>query len=124
MATIQASEQLGVKVASEELVTSPGLWVDALRRLLRNRMAVLGGVFIIFLVLLAIFAPFVAPKGFDDATLSDNNAAPAWITIVFPTMTSKINGGYVTINESYFLGADKLGRDLLSRIIFGTRISL
>src|ERR1041385_2709700 len=124
MATIQASEQLVVKVAAEKAAASSGLWADALRRLLRNRMAVLGAIFIIFLVLLAIFAPNIAPKGYDEAVLSDNNAAPAWMTVVFPTMKSKDNGGYVTINGNYLLGADKLGRDLFSLIIFGTRISL
>lgn len=101
-----------------------GLWADAIRRLVRNRMAMFGAIFIIFLALMAIFAPIIAPKGFDTANFADNNAAPSWITVVFPTMVPKEQGGYVTLNESYFLGADKLGRDLLSRIIYGSRISL
>ena len=43
---------------------------------------------------------------------------------MFPTMIPRDQGGYVTVSEEYPLGADKLGRDLLSRIIYGARISL
>ncbi|MEP6988731.1 MAG: ABC transporter permease, partial [Chloroflexota bacterium] len=39
-------------------------------------------------------------------------------------MIPKSEGGYVTISQKYSLGADKLGRDLLSRIVYGARISL
>lgn len=103
---------------------SRGLWADAFFRLLRNRAAVLGASIIILTVLVAVFAPVIAPKNYADAILADNNAAPAWVTRIFPTMITKAQGGYVNVIESYPLGADKLGRDLLSRIIYGTRISL
>ena len=103
---------------------SRSLWGDAFVRLLRNRAAVVGMIILVVTVLVAIFAPVIAPKAYDDATLADNNAAPAWITRVFPTMIARDQGGYVTVKEDYPLGADKLGRDLLSRIIYGTRISL
>ncbi len=73
---------------------------------------------------MAIFAPIIAPKGFDTANFADNNAALSWITVIFPAMVPKEQGGYITLNESYFPGADKPGRDLLSRIIYGSRILL
>lgn len=74
-----------------------------------NRGAVIGLYFFIFLVLLAIFAPLVAPHGpneqFRDAVL----VPPYWQ-----------EGG----NASFLLGTDAVGRDILSRLIYGTRFSL
>jgi oligopeptide transport system permease protein len=103
---------------------SRSLWGDAFYRLLHNRAAVLGAIIIVVNVIVAVFAPIFAPKAFDAAVLADNNAAPTWITQIFPTMIPKSEGGYVTVSEDYPLGADKLGRDLLSRLIYGARISL
>ena len=79
------------------------LWKDAFRRLLKNKMAVLGGIIILVLLTLAIFAPYIAPYHFAEGSLLDNYAKPG---------------------TKYLLGADFMGRDLLSRIIYGTRISL
>lgn len=116
-----------------------GLWADAMRRLLRNRAAVIGGIVIILFFLMAIFAdnsvftlftgqeaqPLIAPQTYEKQSLMDNNAAPLWMTKVFPSMLPKgVEGGYVQITDKYTLGADDVGRDLLSRIIYGTRVSL
>jgi ABC-type dipeptide/oligopeptide/nickel transport system permease subunit len=79
------------------------LWKDAFRRLLKNKMAVLGGIIILILLTLAIFAHYIAPYHFAEGSLLDNYAKPG---------------------TKYLLGADFMGRDLLSRIIYGTRISL
>lgn len=79
------------------------LWKDAYRRLLKNKMAVVGGIIIIILALLAIFAPYFAPYHYAKGSLLENYAKPG---------------------AKYLLGADFMGRDLLSRIIYGTRISL
>jgi oligopeptide transport system permease protein len=79
------------------------LWKDAFRRLLKNKMAVLGGIIVIVLLILAIFAPYIAPYHYADGSLINNYAKPG---------------------TKYLLGADFMGRDLLSRIIYGTRISL
>ena len=102
-----------------------GLWTDALRRLVRNKAAVVGGVIIIMFFLAAIFAPLIAPYSFDKQTPIDNNAAPLWVTQIFPSMIPKGEpGGYVTISDKYPLGADDVGRDLFSRIVYGARVSL
>jgi oligopeptide transport system permease protein len=102
-----------------------GLWRDALRRLVRNKAAVVGGVIIIIFFLAAIFAPLIAPYSFEKQTLIDNNAAPLWVTQIFPSMIPKGEpGGYVTISDKYPLGADDVGRDLFSRIVYGARVSL
>lgn len=79
------------------------LWKDAFRRLLKNKMSVLGGIIILVLLTLAIFAPYIAPYHYAEGSLLDNYAKPG---------------------AKYLLGADFMGRDLLSRIIYGTRISL
>ena len=105
--------------ASGDAHKSESLWADAWRRLLRNRAAVVGGTIIIILILTAIFAPWIAPKGYADQVLDDQNEAPAWILAIFPTMKA-----YVKVSNNYLLGADYVGRDLFSRIVYGTRISL
>ncbi|MDY7040666.1 MAG: ABC transporter permease [Chloroflexota bacterium] len=76
---------------------------DAMRQLLKNRAAVAGGIFVILVVLVAIFADFIAPYHFAEVNFEDNYAAP---------------------NSTYLAGADYLGRDLLSRTIYGARVSL
>lgn len=111
-------------VRIQETTKSQSLWASALSRLLRNRAAVVGMAIILAMCTVSLFAPVFALKDYDDAILADNNAAPQWITVIFPTMRPKSTGGFVTINDSYPLGADKLGRDLLSRMIYGSRISL
>lgn len=216
-------------------VEGTSLWLDAWRRLARNRAAMLGIVVIIMIVLTAVFADTVAPQHYATQILEDNNAAPPWVMTLFPSMTpksaqfrvargwtavvatgdevdegdilmqrttgeprfantsgiifvdgaiitlvpfdvdrfeiasgwdvnvsegeqvlegallmSEIGGtdrieaerdgqvyvteqyvlvrpmqeGYVTVSNKYLLGADNLGRDLLSRIIYGARVSL
>ena len=76
---------------------------DAFRMFLKNKVAVASGIFLILVTLLAIFAPLVAPEGIDEQKLADNYQEPG---------------------AKYLLGADQFGRDILSRTIFGTRISL
>jgi oligopeptide transport system permease protein len=98
---------------------SESLWQDAFRRLLRNRAAVVGGVIILILIFMSIFAPLIAPKGFADQVLVDQNQVPPWIVRLFPSMKP-----YAHISTEYPLGADYVGRDLLSRIVYGSRISL
>jgi oligopeptide transport system permease protein len=95
------------------------LWQDAFRRLLRNRAAVLGGSIIIVLILVAVFAPMIAVKSFEIQVLVDQNKVPQWVTSVFPTMKP-----YANISSDYPLGADYVGRDLFSRIVYGSRVSL
>ena len=78
-------------------------WRRALRSFLRHRMALLSLAVIIALVLLAIFAPFIAPYPPIEAHFDDVRAAP---------------------NAQYLLGTDDLGRDVLSRMIHAARISV
>jgi ABC-type dipeptide/oligopeptide/nickel transport system permease subunit len=81
----------------------------SLRIFLRHRLAV-GAVGVVLLfVLIAVFAPWIAPHDPDDTDLLRRLQPPAWMA-----------GG----DRSYLLGCDALGRDLLSRIVFGSRVSI
>src|SRR5919199_3192966 len=83
--------------------TSRGLWRDAWRRLLRNKLAVAGMVFIALMILVAIFADLLAPY--------DPNQ-------LFPGQS------YARPSPQHWLGTDDVGRDILSRLIHGARVSL
>lgn len=100
------------------------LTADAFDRLRRNRAAMVGAVLVTLNLLMALFAPLIAPKGFADASLPDSNSAPAWVCKLFPGMKPNTEGGYIKVNENFLLGADKLGRDLWSRIVYGSRVSI
>ncbi len=77
------------------------------RNFCRNKLAVLGLIIVIFFIICAVFAPWIAPYDPSEMHLKD---AP--------------NGIPAAPSEKYLLGTDNLGRDLLSRIIYGGRISL
>jgi oligopeptide transport system permease protein len=81
-ATIKSDEKDDITLTRK----SESLWQDALRRLVRNKAAVAGGILILLLIFTAIFAPFIAPQGFADQVLLDNNKVPPWIVRLFPTM--------------------------------------
>jgi peptide/nickel transport system permease protein len=82
--------------------------VDGWRQVKRYPLVSLG-ILVFVLVIPAIFAPWVAPHDPYMGTLSHRLTPPVWQ-----------DGG--TIN--HILGTDKLGRDMLSRIIYGARVSL
>ena len=75
----------------------------ALRRFMRQRLAVIGLVITTFLLLVAIFAPVLAPTAYDAANLMDANSFPS---------------------RQYPFGTDEIGRNELTRIIYGLRTSL
>ena len=112
------------KVQLQEKTKGRSLTADAFERLLHNRAAVIGAILVLMNILIALFAPMLAPKEYADATLADSNSAPLWVTKIFTGMKPIEDGGYIKVNNEYFLGADKLGRDLWSRIAYGSRISL
>ncbi|MCP3023237.1 ABC transporter permease [Cupriavidus basilensis] len=83
---------------------SPGYWATVGKRLLRNKLAMLAALILLALVLMAIFAPVLMP--------ADPYAASIMKRLK-PIGT-----------EHYLLGTDELGRDLLSRLMLGARLSL
>ncbi|MAQ37158.1 MAG: peptide ABC transporter permease [Thioclava sp.] len=76
---------------------------DSWKRLKRSKVALVSGALILFLVTVAIFAPLLSPYPFDEQYLDQ-------------ILTS--------FSSSHWLGTDNLGRDMLSRLIYGARISM
>lgn len=83
--------------------------LDFLAELRRHPLALLGGIIVLAYVLAAIFAPQLTPHDPTRGNLQLRLLPPAWE-----------DGG----DTAYLLGTDEQGRDLLTRIIFGARISL
>jgi oligopeptide transport system permease protein len=79
------------------------LWRDAARRFAKNKLAVSALVVVILLLLTAVFADLLAPYPYDYSNLVDANQFP---------------------NAKHLLGTDSVGRDFLSRLIYGARVSL
>lgn len=96
-------------VAADPVRPPESIFRQNLRNFGRNRLAVASAVVVVVFVLLAIFAPLIAPHDPNETDLFRRLQPPAWI-----------DGG----EWSYLLGCDQLGRDILSRIIYGTRISI
>jgi oligopeptide transport system permease protein len=80
------------------------LWADAWRRLRRNRVAVISGVVLIVISALTVLAP--------------------WIPGVADPSVQNLRLGATAPSIAHWFGTDDLGRDLLSRVLFGGRISL
>jgi oligopeptide transport system permease protein len=96
------------------------LWRESFRRLFNNKIAVVGGVFIIFLLFVAVFADKIAPFHYAHQDLVLNNAIPEYLLPLMPAGAEN----YARITDKFLLGADHLGRDLVSRTIYGARVSL
>lgn len=105
------------QLADQALRPQRSLWSDAWRQFRRNKLALIGGIYLLILVVVAIFAPVLAPhnpvKG--DVKTAGKYRQAAWITTENPKTTG---------TWEFPLGTDGNGRDVLSRVIYGTRISL
>jgi len=79
------------------------LWLDVWRQVRRNRLAVVGMIILALMILVSVFASWVAP---------------------YDPHKMDLAGGLQSPTPEHILGTDDLGRDLLSRLIYGSRISL
>ena len=91
------------KISAEAMPPSVGYWTDAWRRLKKSRMAVFGGVALIIITLGAIFAPVLTPYDNDEQNLEMQLQPPS---------------------AQHPFGTDLSGRDLLTRVLYGGRLSL
>lgn len=96
----------GLHLEDEDQISHPPIspWADVRRQLLRDRLAVLGIIILFLLILTAVFAPLIAPFDPYEMNLGGNLKPPGV--------------------DGHLLGTDELGRDILSRLIYGSRISL
>jgi ABC-type dipeptide/oligopeptide/nickel transport system permease subunit len=99
----------GAAPASGAATPGPSLAARRLGAVLAEPKAYLGGGFILMLLLIAIFAPLVAPKNPLDQDLMLASLPPA---------------GLAGAEPGFWLGTDDLGRDVLSRLIYGARVAL
>ncbi|HEX7750277.1 MAG TPA: ABC transporter permease [Bordetella sp.] len=90
-------------------IHASGQWRQTARALLRSPKTVAGGVIVLALVLVAIFAPWIAPNDPLSQDLLSPLLPPAWMADGM---------------AQYPLGTDSLGRCILSRLIFGSRVAL
>jgi peptide/nickel transport system permease protein len=87
------------------------------QRLLRHRSVIFGGIIMILMLLMAAMAPYL---GTIDPTYIDptnRNKTPGYETVV-------LNDANQEVQRTYWMGTDALGRDIYSRVVYGTRTSL
>ncbi|MBP2536354.1 ABC transporter permease [Agrobacterium tumefaciens] len=99
-----AAITIASEIPIEKITKSPGFWSGVLRRLSRDPVAMVALALLVLLILIAIFAPYLAPYD--------------------PAKGSVIRRLKPIGTEGYILGTDELGRDMLSRLIYGARLSL
>lgn len=91
------------KALAQAPIRQRSLWRDAIRRLLRNRLSLVGLIMSIFLLLVAVFGPILAPYPYQQQSLLHQYELPS---------------------DVHWLGTDQLGRDLFSRVLWGARTAI
>jgi len=96
-------------------VKGRSLWVDARRRMMRNRAAVVSVVLLATVALVAVFVPMIWPYSYEQIDYGNILCAPSW----WPDRSvSCFAGGF------HIFGTEQNGRDLFIRVLYGARISL
>ncbi|MEZ4867405.1 MAG: ABC transporter permease [Caldilineaceae bacterium] len=99
--TLQRTDRTATE--PELVLRQRNLWSDALYRFTRNRLSMIASFFVLLLIGMALFANLLAPEGYDYQVYSQAWQYPSW---------------------EHPLGTDPYGRELLTRIIYGARVSL
>ncbi len=107
-------EEFERELEKEKVHGRTALWKDVWHRLLHNKLAMVGAGIIIFMVLVAIFAPLLAPYDPLYSPMSDSTV---------PSSEKAELKNHPPYSE-HWLGTDELGRDILSRLIYGARVSV
>jgi peptide/nickel transport system permease protein len=102
--------QLNPEITQSEIEMNPKLKQKPdtltrifLRKFVKNKLAVAGSIFLAIIILAAIFAPLIAPYTVDQQNLANKLKAPG---------------------AEYWLGSDRYGRDIFTRLLYGGRVSL
>ena len=86
-----------------EFEAGQSLWQDAWQRLKRNPLAMFGLVILLVVGIACLLAPWLTPYGYEEQNLALGASSPSW---------------------QHWMGTDNLGRDLLTRVLYGGRVSL
>lgn len=98
---MEAPKEIQVSKLKEE--SSQSLILESMKQFFQHKLAVIGSVIVFLFLLLAIFAPMLAPYGINEQSLGERFSAPS---------------------AAHWFGTDDFGRDIFSRIMNGARISL
>ncbi len=91
-------------INEKEFTKSQGLWIAIVKKLIKSNISLLGTLIVLIFILTAVLAPLLAPyHPINDGSLVERLQAPS---------------------ASHLLGTDSQGRDILSRIIYGARVSV
>ena len=85
------------------MIRGTSLWEDALYRLKQNKLAMFGLFYLMFIIVICFLTPWIAPYGYEEQNL---------------------RLGAVPPNTEHWLGTDTFGRDMMTRILYGGRLSL
>ncbi|MFL5712901.1 MAG: ABC transporter permease, partial [Chloroflexota bacterium] len=105
-----ATNTTAVQAKAAKPVAAAGPWRDAFGRLLRNKLAVVGLILVSLLLFCGIFGPLIAPWPYQVQDLA--------------AVQANGNRPLPPLSPGHLLGTDQLGRDLLSRLLDGARISI
>ncbi|MFL5674084.1 MAG: ABC transporter permease [Chloroflexota bacterium] len=105
-----ATNTTAVQAKVAKPVAAPGPWREAFGRLIRNKLAVVGLVLVALLLFCGIFGPLITPWPYQHQDLA--------------AVQANGNRPLPPFSQGHFLGTDQLGRDLLSRLLDGARISI
>lgn len=98
---MEAQKELQAPKQKEE--SSQSLILESMKLFFQHKMAVIGTVIVFLFLILAIFAPLIAPYGINEQSLGERFSAPS---------------------ATHWFGTDDFGRDIFSRVVHGARISL
>ncbi|MDR0126201.1 ABC transporter permease [Bacillus zhangzhouensis] len=98
---MEAQKELEPPQPTEE--RSQSLILESLKQFFQHKLAVIGSVIVFLFLILAIFAPLIAPYGINEQSLGERFSAPS---------------------AAHWFGTDDFGRDIFSRVVHGARISL
>jgi oligopeptide transport system permease protein len=107
---IATGQNLGI---TDPEMKGRSLWVDARRRLLKNRAAMAGIILLAIIALMALFAPLLSPFPYDEINYDLISCAPPWWPVEMACTAPR-----------HIFGTDAVGRDIFVRVLYGARVSL